>query len=550
MPLESSVLSENNIRKIRSWVETCSENHIGCLTGRDANFFPARLLQIGNPDTNYDLRLIESSGTSFMSTLDKSAPPKYMALSYCWPTPDDTHKLLTTTQETLPGLMLDITSDSLPKAFRDAVRLAQALDIQYVWIDSLCIIQADEQDWQTESSKMAEIFSNAYLTVIAAAGVSCHVGFLERDATRPWCSVPIPDSNSTFAGGSFCLRYRRHRGSEKMAQIKHGRWITRSWTYQEERLARRVLMFGENKFFFDCRTMERIEGTDRCKPRPDWVDTIREKTGDNDFDPPIRTNTGQIYKRRTPYNHWQTLCSHYSRRVLTYADDKLPAISGMAKHIAKKVDSDYLAGLWREHLLQDLLWHTIDGGKRPDNFRTSHYQYRAPTWSWASKDGHLSWPDMRFFSSSESTAYCEILDAQTDLAGLDPYGAVVGGHIKVSGRVIEVEIGLGDVTPKPWVIQSGGLTTATIRPDITGVESGIRVGKKYHALLIANWQIQEAKLPIPRGLLLEKTDGSRSDGLDEFERVGIFIVYSDIATGHPSPLSAWTSSGARTIAIL
>jgi hypothetical protein len=87
----------------------------------------------------------------------------------------------------------------MPQVFKDAITIAHKLDIQYLWIDSLCIIQDDPPDWQKESSKIVEIFSNAYLTVAAAQGSSCNDTFLERDVFQAQVIVPIR-SNDIEAG--------------------------------------------------------------------------------------------------------------------------------------------------------------------------------------------------------------------------------------------------------------------------------------------------------------------------------------------------------------
>lgn len=81
----------------------------------------------------------------------------------------------------------------------------------------------------------------------------------------------------------------------------------------------------------------------------------------------------------------------YSKRSLTVADDKLPALSGMAsKHALARGwgSEDYLAGLWRKTLLTDLLWRTVPlVGQHPR--RTD--VWRVPSWSSASIDGAIDY---------------------------------------------------------------------------------------------------------------------------------------------------------------
>lgn len=59
--------------------------------------------------------------------------------------------------------------DKLPSTFQDAITVTRRLGIAYIWIDSLCIVQDDAQDWEREAAKMALIFESAYLTIAATA---------------------------------------------------------------------------------------------------------------------------------------------------------------------------------------------------------------------------------------------------------------------------------------------------------------------------------------------------------------------------------------------
>jgi hypothetical protein len=54
-----------------------------------------------------------------------------------------------------------------PKLSKTLLSSQRAAGISYIWIDSLCIVQDDDLDWETESAKMASIYQNAYLTIAA-----------------------------------------------------------------------------------------------------------------------------------------------------------------------------------------------------------------------------------------------------------------------------------------------------------------------------------------------------------------------------------------------
>ena len=73
-----------------------------------------------------------------------------------------------TTRVTLKDRMRGIRIETLPKSFRDAIMICRALGIRFLWIDSLCIIQQDAEDWERECSRMRDVYRNSYLTISIA----------------------------------------------------------------------------------------------------------------------------------------------------------------------------------------------------------------------------------------------------------------------------------------------------------------------------------------------------------------------------------------------
>ncbi|KUJ21488.1 HET-domain-containing protein [Mollisia scopiformis] len=459
-----------------------------------------------------------------------------MALSYCWGPIDGTSKLLKTTHETLASRREKIAVDTMPQTFQDAIIIARTLGIQYLWIDSLCIIQDDSRDWQIESSKMAEIFSNAYLTLISASGSGCNDSFLSQYLAGLSCTIPVDLNPEMAIQGQFSIRLRRFPGSsDKMAEILTGKWISRGWTFQEERLARRVLMFGENKYFFDCRTFEQAQDTDKRGLRPNWATAVASTKDEIKF----RKENVQLDNH---WEHWQTLCRHYAYRELTFPEDKLPAISGMASKMAMKVQSEYLAGLWKDNLMHDLFWET-------GAVTTKLRKYRAPSWSWVSLDGVINWPLWRTFAScSECTTYCDVLDVRTTPNGLDPYGAVKDGFLKVRGRLQEVKVlRVGESKYQhPGKLYQQGIEIGSANFD-RGIESNSNQvhssEEVYQGLLMAECNSSEDGEPLIRGLVLAK-NGRKREGHDELERVGTFTLPSG---GIPDE---WNSDAEQVVVII
>ncbi|KAF2491146.1 hypothetical protein BU16DRAFT_469810, partial [Lophium mytilinum] len=98
---------------------------------------------------------------------------------------------LRTTKATLQQHLAGVSVSSLPKTFRDAVAITRSMELCYLWVDSLCIVQDNKDDWPTEAPRMGSLYSRAHL-VIAASGArdSSEGCFLERVA--PSSSIEIP----------------------------------------------------------------------------------------------------------------------------------------------------------------------------------------------------------------------------------------------------------------------------------------------------------------------------------------------------------------------
>lgn len=102
-------------------------------------------------DSNHNLRILEAHG--------KSAA--YVTLSHCW----INRVILTTTKSSLAAHSLAIPLSSLPLSFQQAVMICRWLGVQYLWIDSLCIVQDDLSDWDDQASNMGSIYENAFFTI-------------------------------------------------------------------------------------------------------------------------------------------------------------------------------------------------------------------------------------------------------------------------------------------------------------------------------------------------------------------------------------------------
>ena len=103
----------------------------------EKSFLPTRLLSIGKADTDH-VRLIPT--TQIRSSMNDSERINYLALSYCWGSAETSGSLLLATHQTMDYRLQGIETNTIPQVFKDAITIAHKLDIQYLWIDGLCII--------------------------------------------------------------------------------------------------------------------------------------------------------------------------------------------------------------------------------------------------------------------------------------------------------------------------------------------------------------------------------------------------------------------------
>lgn len=153
---------------MKEWMTDCTRNHKTCpRPGRIT--LPRRLVQISPPSAAPSARLYET--TFSHSKLN------FMALSYCWGGAQvhvTTHANFAQYSKTLP---YDVLSQTILNSFTVACNLG----CEFIWIDSLCIIQDDVDDINREISKMRHIYQNAALTISASRAASPQDGFLSQD---------------------------------------------------------------------------------------------------------------------------------------------------------------------------------------------------------------------------------------------------------------------------------------------------------------------------------------------------------------------------------
>lgn len=389
---------DNCIRFIQEQLEVCERDHPACRVRVSAPV-PNRLLNVRGDRT----RLIATSIGNF-------GTPAYAALSHCW----GKHKFLTTTSINLEEHINHIDVTCLPVTFQNAVFMCRKLGIDYIWIDSLCIIQDSASDWEVESALMCQYYDNAHITLETTSSASSAEPFLRSreqiEAVKDYSVRFVNDNQST-------VYVRRCRNAEDGPAVQ-GPLLSRAWCFQEGVLSRRVVHFMDTGIIWECK--QRLCDEDGLDPRWD-----REQ---------VRLIAQVAEVQSNPHKFWFDCVEAYTKRDLTYGSDKLPALAGVAAKVQQYTKSTYVAGLWQDALVAGLCWTVNSTKPKPDYLPK---EYRAPSWSWASLDAPV------FFRSKCNFRSCPLLsieDLEHETSGLNPFGQVRNSRLTVTGLVAQVRM--------------------------------------------------------------------------------------------------------------
>lgn len=214
--MASGVLAE-----IKSWVDSYTRAHELYAAAPPFKTFPVRAIDVGSEQDSTKIRLVIFAFVS--------RQPIH-CLSHCWGAGNLAEAISKTTHTSLDAHK-GIPRNNLLKTFQDAVIITRKLSIRYLWIDSLCIIQQDQSDRETEAAKMASVYGEAYLVIAATAAPDGSYGYLSRRPTEPY-RVKIADERNRMH--SFSIResiasHHFHAASEP----KPPPLITRAWAFEE-----------------------------------------------------------------------------------------------------------------------------------------------------------------------------------------------------------------------------------------------------------------------------------------------------------------------------
>jgi hypothetical protein len=270
---------------IASWLSFCRSHH-------------SKACSFSNEAVAEGLKVIDCTTRRIVFALKDW---KYAALSYVWGSSSPTE----------PS-NLNYLPNTIPATIDDAMKVTLRLGLQYLWIDRYCIDQRNQQEKHIQVSQMDIVYTNAEVTIIAAAGSNPSHGLpgvgISQRIPQPSAQAGSTLLRSTFPDGKFA--------------VEECEWSKRGWTYQEAILSRRRLVFTQYQVYFQCNGMHCCEAI----IKPLEILHVKNKqrmkawNGDGPF------SAGGLGK-----HHWELLdrISEFTGRRLTYESDILNAMSGI-----------------------------------------------------------------------------------------------------------------------------------------------------------------------------------------------------------------------------
>lgn len=437
------------------WLKECRDNHRICQVAGNAPL-PTRVINVG----------VEGTKEPFLVETNGATGPAYVALSYCWGWWEN-HPPMKTVKFDVPDFGLKanykehlkaIKFGSMPKTIQDAVTICRKLGIQYLWVDALCIVQHNTEEWLVESGKMCQVYSNATLTISATQAEGSSVGIFGRQefGAQKKCLGNLPDGRTVYARqnlGKFhdqcdwglVFRVPSWANASNSGPVVTEPLAARAWCMQESLLSNRLLHYTSDEMVWECNEARWCECGSGAATASEMEENPNVVLRRSDLIP-----IGEFDENFFLRTMWSNYLHPFTRRGITDGNDKLPALSGLARQFSDVLSRrfgrqpTYLAGLWgEEFLMRSLLWYVssrdpwwrskekeLDGVYNPRRSQV----WRAPTWSWMSLDAPITPQDVFTFDSA-----LEVVEAATEPVdrSADPFGRITSGKLVLRGRLIQ-----------------------------------------------------------------------------------------------------------------
>ncbi|KAH9860368.1 hypothetical protein J1614_011699 [Plenodomus biglobosus] len=376
------------LRLAKRWLTNCLKDHQKC-TGvvTSPHHRPTRLVRLRSTSGRVQ------SISLFCYVPGQDQPVEYLTLSHCW----GQANIIQLKSTNLTAFQTDIPMDQLPQTFADAVHITHFLGYEYLWIDSLCIVQDSFEDWTTESKSMGKIYQHGICTLAAVGADDSRGGcFYKRLFLKEYCAYKQYVPFDLFA------HRQQGRGHDSGCPAP---LHSRAWVMQEQCLSVRTINFGRHQISWNC-----VSST-ASERESSMCAFASHSTLPYEFYESLAQPAGAAIGSESPKSleFWWKIVQQYSRRRLTVGTDKWPAFQGLASEVAQAWNRSLFYGLWEHDLSYELLWSI--------NVKPLHLKLEAgaPSWSWLSMRSAVERWNLRFQGPTIVHAHVKASSSRTPL---------------------------------------------------------------------------------------------------------------------------------------
>ncbi|WYZ44013.1 hypothetical protein EsH8_VII_000449 [Colletotrichum jinshuiense] len=419
---------------------------------------PKYMIDLGTSDDD-QIHVIETE----MAQDEKMS---YAILSYCWGPKSAIIDVYKTGSENIQQRLVGCSLSDFPKTIQDAAKVTRALQLRYLWVDAICILQDRKEDLERILDDMRGFYARATIVIAAASAANSNAGFLEpRDLRHKEYDLPI-----TLIDGENIER-DRVRLIEREFEKKPEPLDMRCWAHPESKRALRILRFELERVTWRCYEQA---GADSDVGVLSFSDEIQTTSS---FDGSIFANMLSSTPEEAPemlLTEWIKLVTEYSARSTRHLIDKLVPFEQTAESFSEAIrwdSSQYKAGIWMDDIHRQLLWCLDDNTKDDDTKDKSSEDksaedkskedksaedkrieknntkndsvpggstsiISAPSWSWAAIPSKIMWSDYNYLDWNQYTL--EVVECTVELmSSSHPFKNVKGGQLIINGYAPE-----------------------------------------------------------------------------------------------------------------
>ncbi|KAH8893438.1 HET-domain-containing protein [Thozetella sp. PMI_491] len=379
--------SEKAFAQVTQWLNRCIKDHPKCRKRHAAkDFVPARLIDVGSPQSAWPPQFFP-----LVETEEHHIHSPYATLSHCWGTKepsfvelhDDNYERFTTEGVSWAEMQTN-------QNFVDAIQVARKINVRYIWIDSLCIIQRQKnwEDWNKQGDMMHQVYRNSHCNIASADSPNKEGGLFRtrtpQDIARILPAQYVPYKETKLFKRAKWRVIPSHIYEEQLMSMV---LYSRGWVFQERLLSPRLIHFSRGQVFWDCATIT------ACEALPSGLPLVIDANASTARQFRSRLQDAALSVRpigdASLEEFWHSAVRTYTSCDLGFEGDKIKAMWGVAKLVRDALGEDFAEGMWTLNLAEQLCWRVVRGDGPDGHGKRTKDLEQFPSWTWASVQGAI-----------------------------------------------------------------------------------------------------------------------------------------------------------------